>query len=273
VLNGVETIVHAAGRAHVLRESTQDPLAVFRRSNVETTKALIEEAAASGVKRFVLLSSVAVFGNVPNGVLQDSTPTIPTTAYGVSKLEAEQVVQMAGRAKSLEVTILRLPLVYGAGMKGNPLRLFRLIRRGTPLPLGSVKNLRSLLYVENLVAAVSTLLESPRSTGGSFLVADSQPISTPDLVRLIARAIGCPARLWNVPLPLVRALGRIGDAVNAHRYFPLTSDAIARLSESLVVDTANVARFAGSEPFATLEEGIMATGSWFRGEGDAGRES
>jgi nucleoside-diphosphate-sugar epimerase len=262
-LEGARAVIHAAGRAHVLRETSRDPLQDFRRANVDTTRALYAAAAAQGLRRLVLLSSVSVFGRGGGARLDEHTIPAPDTPYGISRLEAEQVI--AGEsADSVAGTILRLPLVYGPGMKGNPLRLFRLVDRGMPLPLGGVHNLRSLLYVGNLVAAVAAVLEPASSVRGRFLVADAKPVSTPGLVRLIAAALGRPARLWAVPQPLLRVAARTGDVLSALIPVPFGSDALARLTASLVLETSALTRATGFIPPATVEEGIALTATWYR---------
>ena len=222
----VGVVVHCAGRAHVLRERDPDPLAAFRRANVELTRDLLAACGDAGVSRFVFLSSVAVLGRPADGVLTAATPVAPAAPYGITKAEAETLVTEWGRSSGVASTILRPPMVYGPGMKGNPLRLFRVLARGVPLPLGSIKNLRSLLFVENLAAAVEAVIGSPGGAGRTFLVADADPVSTPDLVRLIARGLGRPARLVPVPPTLLRALARAGDLIAATGMIGSPSDAL-----------------------------------------------
>ena len=260
---GVEVVVHAAGRAHVLRESASDPLAMFRAANVTTTKAVADAAAAAGVRRMILLSSLAVYGEETTSLLTATTPRRPTTAYGISRKEAEDVALEVAGASALEVVLLRLPMVYGEGMKGNPLRLFDLIHSGRPVPLGAIRNERSTLYVGNAVFAVRRLLDAQVPSGSIFLPADPDTVSTPMFVREIASAMGIAGRVWTIPLWMLRTIAATGSAVVGER-FPLSSDALARLSGSLVVDSAPLAVAIGAEPPFTRLAALRATAAWYR---------
>lgn len=267
-LRDVEVVVHAGGRAHVLRETTADSLSAFREANVVATRALVVAAREAGVRRFVLLSSVSVYGESAAGMLTASTPAAPSTPYGVSRLEAEQAaVQECG---TMELAILRLPMVYGPGMKGNPLRLFDLVARGVPLPLGAIRNARSIAYVGNVVAGVGRLLRAPIRSGTVLLVADAEPVSTPRLVREIAPLLGRRARLVPVPLPLLRATVVLAERLLGGR-FPLTPEALWRLSSSLVLDIRPYeALLGGPAPFSRAQ-GLGATAEWYLGHGSARR--
>lgn len=275
-LEGAETLVHAAGRAHILREDAAEPLRAFRAGNVETTRLAVRASLEAGVRRFILLSSVAVHGEGGGAAAwTGETPVMPVTPYGVSRAEAESVA-LAEAGDRLEVVILRLPMVYGPGMKGNPLRLFDLIQSGRPIPLGAVSNARSTLFVGNVAHAVRRFAEGPpvSSTRGSemppattaaptatYLVADEGTVSTPQFVREIAHHLGLPARLWRVPMPLLQFMARVGSAALGQR-FPLTPDALARLAGSLVVDASPLARAVGAPPFSRAQ-GLRATAEWY----------
>lgn len=262
-LDGIDTIIHAAGRAHVLRETESDPLRAFREGNVETTRQAVRAAVAAGARRFILLSSVAVYGEGGDqATWTASTPLAPVTPYGVSRKEAEEVA-VAEAGGGLDVIMLRLPMVYGPGMKGNPLRLFDLIHSGRPIPLGAVRNTRSTLYVGNVVFAVRRLAEAPVNgpSASTFLVADEGTVSTPQFVREIAQALGRPARLWSVPMPVLRLAARVGAAALGQR-FPLTPDALGRLSGSLVVDASPLARAIGAPP-VSRGQGLRETAEWY----------
>ncbi len=157
---GADAIVHLAARVHVMRETAADPLAEFRRANVEGTRLLAEEAAAASVGQLVLASTVKAVGEGNSTPWTEDTPPAPTDPYGMSKLEAERAVHDVARRRGTKAAVLRFPLVYGPGVQGNMLRLFALVDRGVPLPFGSVANRRSVLYVGNLVAAVRSVLET-----------------------------------------------------------------------------------------------------------------
>jgi nucleoside-diphosphate-sugar epimerase len=250
---GVETVVHLAARAHVMRDTATDPLAEFRRTNVEGTRVLLEEAAAAGVRRFVFASSVKAVGEAtPRGCWGDDVVPRPVDPYGVSKLEGEEEVRAAG----VRATILRLPLVYGAGVKGNMRSLVAAVRRGVPLPFGAVRNRRSLLYTGNLAAAVHAVLAAPAAEGETFFVSDDHDLSTPELVREIARALGRPARLVPVPPTLFRAAGAVGDLVGRVVPMPLGSGAVERLLGSLCLDVSRLRALAGYDPPFTPAQGF-----------------
>lgn len=259
-LDGVEAVVHLAGRAHVLRDKVADPLAEHRRVNVAGTEALAEQAAQRGVRRFVFMSSIKVngerTGRLADGSWQryteDDAPS-PVDPYGVSKWEAEQTLTRVAKKTGLEVVVLRPPLVYGPGVGANFLRLMRLVDRGWPLPFARVDNLRSLIYVENLADAVLCCLQSEAAAGRTYLVSDAD-VSTPDLVIAIGRALGRKARLVGLPPVLLRLGG----------YLALRGAVAARLIESLAVDDTLIRRELFWSPPCTMKEGLARTVAWFR---------
>ncbi len=245
-VTGADTVIHLAARVHVMEETATDPLADFRRANVEATRVLAEEAVAAGVRHLVLASTVKAVGETTATPWTEETPPDPIDPYGRSKLEAERVL---GELQGVKVTVLRFPLVYGPGMKGNMLRLFRLVDRGVPLPFGAVGNRRSMLYVGNLVAAVRAVLERGQAGSRVYFVTDLRDLALPELLRLIARSLGRPARLLPVPVGLVRML--------------LPAAQVERLVGSLVVDASGIVREAGYHPPFTVEEGLRATAEWY----------
>lgn len=249
-LAGVDVVVHLAARAHVLDESSPDAFALYRASNALAALKLAEAAAAAGVRRFVFLSSVRAHGARTMGTpLTEPSPLAAEDPYGRSKAEAERGLgELAGRT-GLEAVVLRPPLVYGAEARGNFARLVRLVARGIPLPLASIRNRRSLIYVGNLVDAIVRSLDHPAAAGQTFLVSDGEDISTPELVRRIARALGRPARLIAVP----PALLRLGGALAGRK------DDVARLLDDLVVDSSHISRILSWTPPYTLDQGLAET--------------
>ena len=266
-LRGVDGVVHLAARVHV--PSDGDEERAFHAVNVDGTRVLLEESIAAGARAFVLASSVKAVGERSEAPWDETTPPTPLDAYGRTKLEAETIVRSLARRHGIHAPILRLPLVYGPGMKGNAMRLFRLVDRGWPLPLGAVRNRRSLLYTGNLVAAMLATLESP-SGGDTFFVTDTEAPSTPELVTAIAHALGRPTRLLPVPTALLRATGRAGDLFAHAIPFPLTTEAVDRLATSLVVDGSRLTRATGYRPPYSMMEGLRLTAEWYharRGDG------
>jgi nucleoside-diphosphate-sugar epimerase len=249
-LQEVDCVVHLAARTHVLDEQETDPLARYREINVQGTSNLAERAAAAGVRRFVFLSSIKVNGEatVDHPFSEGDTPG-PIDAYGISKCEAEASLRAIGRKTGMETAILRPPLVYGPGVRGNFLRLLQLIERGMPLPLGSIKNRRSLIGVANLVDAIIACMDSPAAAGQTYLVSDGEDVSTPELVARLARAMGKSPRL----LPCPATLLNIGAALTGRRA------EILRLTGSLQVDSSRIRRELGWQPRCSREPGLNAT--------------
>ena len=197
-LRGVDTVIHLAARVHISHEVASDPLAEFRRVNVDGTRLLLEDAIAAGITRFLLISSIKAMGESNDEPWTEATPPQPADPYGISKLEAEMVVREMAQQAGIHAPILRLPLVYGAGMRANMLRLFRAVDRRLPLPFGAVRNRRSLIYCGNVVAAIHAALVCEKAADQLFLVSDGRDLSTPELIRAIAKELGRPAILLPV---------------------------------------------------------------------------
>lgn len=244
-----DAVVHLAARVHVMADAAADPLAEFRRVNVAGTLNLARQAAAAGVKRFVYVSSIKVNGETTPAARPfraDDTPA-PQDAYAVSKHEAEAGLQALAAASALEVVIVRPPLVYGPGVKGNFASLVRWVRKGVPLPLAAIHNRRSLVALDNLadfIALCANRKGSPQAAGQVFLVADGDDLSTPELLRRVARAYGTRARL--VPVPegwLHMAAGLVGRSAEADR-----------ILGSLTVDISKAQAVLGWRPAVTMEQ-------------------
>ncbi len=211
-LRGVEVVVHLAARVHQMDDRSADPLAEFRRVNVGGTRRLAEQAAAAGVRRMLLVSSIKVNGEgtPPGRSFRAEDAPAPEDPYGLSKLEAEEALRAVGEARGLETVILRPPLMVGRGVKGNLAALAGAIRRGRPLPLGGITgNRRSLLDVRNLAELLERCAWHGGAAGERFLVSDGVPVSTADLARRIGRAVGREPRLVPVPPGLLRLAGRL----------------------------------------------------------------
>jgi nucleoside-diphosphate-sugar epimerase len=252
-LEGVDVVVHLAGRAHVMQDRASDPLAEYRRVNLEGTTRLAARASAAGVKRLVFVSSVKVNGEATHGTdafREDDRPA-PLDPYGTSKWEAEQALRgVAG----LETVVVRPPLVYGPGVRANFLRMVQSVARGLPLPVGAVNNRRSLVFVGNLADALRACALHPRAAGETFLVSDGADLSTPELVRAIARHLDRPARLVPFPVPLLRLAGRAAGR----------GAQVDRLCGSLVVDGSRIRGLLDWRPPFTADQGLAETARWFR---------
>lgn len=245
-LRGVSQVVHAAARAHVMHGG--DAVA-FDRVNVAGTTRLATQARVAGVCRLVLLSSIKVNGEATaRRPFQANDPPAPADAYGRSKLGAEQVLWRACATGSPEGVVIRLPLVYGPGVKANLARLVRLVRSGLPLPFASVRNRRSLLALDNLCDFVALTLEHPAAAGRTWLLSDGDDLSTPELVRRIAGLLGMRARLLPCPVQVLQALGHLTGR----------SQEVARLTGSLVVDSTPARCELGWRPPVSVDDGLAA---------------
>lgn len=258
-LKDADAVVHLAARVHRMGESKHAALAENRRVNAEGTRRLAEAAAEAGVKRFVFLSSVKVNGESTSGRAPFSEADVPgpQDSYGISKWEAERTLASIG---GIEAVILRPPLVYGPEVKANFLTLLRVCRAAPPLPFGSVDNRRSLLFVGNLADAIRCCLSRPEVAGKTYMLSDGEDVSTPDLIRGLARAMNRPARLLPCPPGLLRFLGGLAGK----------GDAVARLLDTLAVDSRKIRQDIGWSPPFTLGEGLARTAAWFAAAGDAG---
>ena len=262
-LDGVATVVHFAARVHAVGELDGGALAAYRRVNVEGTRTLLEESVRAGVRHLVFASSVKAVGEANTATWSESEVPHPSTPYGISKLEAERVVADA-TTSGLHALTLRLPLVYGPGVKANMRRLFVMVDRGVPLPLGGFVNRRSFVYVGNVVAAIDAVLATPATSGETFFVTDGQDISTPDLIRAIAQSLGRPTRLIAAPVPMLRFLARAGDRMAPFVPWPLTTRMLDGLLGSLTVSDHKIRAITGFVPPYKMRDGLALTAAWFR---------
>lgn len=246
-LDGVDAVVHCAARVHVMRETATDPLAAFRDVNVAGTMQLARQARASGVRRFVFISSIGVNGAETTGrpFTTEDAP-LPHSPYAQSKHEAEVALRELAQRTGLEVAIIRPPLVFGPGAPGNFERLMQALHRGMPLPFGAVHNQRSFVALGNLTSLVHVCLNHPQAANQTFLVSDGEDISTTELLRRMAHGLGRQARLIPVPIGAIRALaGLLGKA-----------DFAQRLCGSLQVDISKTRALLGWAPPLSLADAL-----------------
>ena len=262
-LGGASSVVHLAARVHAKPEGKGDPASECRRVNVDGTALLLEEAAAAGIRNFVFISSVKAVGNESASALTPETAALPTDAYGESKLEAERLVRVVATREGISAPVLRLPVVYGPGMKANMAALFGAVSRGLPLPLGSVQNRRSFAYVGNVVEAIRGLLGVEQAESPVAYVSDEHDLSTPDLVRQIARSLGKPPRLVPVPVGLLNAGARTGGLLSRIAGFHFSTESVTAVLGSLFVDTSSLREMTGYQPPFSVEQGMSLTAAWF----------
>jgi nucleoside-diphosphate-sugar epimerase len=255
-LQGVDTVIHLAARVHVMKDISVDPLAEFLKVNLHGTENLAQQAARAGVKRLVYASSVKVNGEHTSGgrPFTESDQAAPQDPYGVSKWQAEQALLRIAHETGLEIVVVRPPLVYGPGVKGNFISLLAAIDKGMPLPLAGAHNARSLLYVGNLVDALIACATHPAAAGQTYLVSDGEDVSTAILVEKIAEALGRSSRSFYFPPGLLRAVATLlGRA-----------EQIDRLFGSLRVSDQKLRGELGWVPPYTMEQGLRATADWYR---------
>ena len=255
-LRDIDVVIHLAARVHVMKDTSADSLAEFLKVNLHGTENLARQAARAGVKRLVYVSSIKVNGEQtgatqPFTELDEANPQDP---YAISKWQAEQALQRIAQETGLEVVIVRPPLVYGPGVKGNFMNLLAAIERGIPLPLAGANNARSLLYVGNLVDALITCATHPAAAGQTYLISDGEDISTAMLVGKMAKALGRNNRSFYFPPALLRTVAALlGRA-----------EQVDRLLGSLRVSGEKIrSELAWTAPY-TLEQGLRATADWYR---------
>lgn len=252
-LDGAEIVFHLAARAHVLADAGRTSDAEFERVNVAGSARLARAAAAAGVRRLVYVSTIGVHGDQTDGApFDESRGFLPVSAYARSKMRGEEAVRMESAADRAP-TILRPPLVYGAGVPGNLRRLLRLIASGVPLPLASVRNRRSLVAAENLVDALVLCAERKEAAGQAYVVADDEDLATPELVRALAAGLGVPARLLPVPPAALRFAARLAGRETLYR----------QLCGSLQVNARKLRAELGWRPRVDARSALQATGRWY----------
>ncbi|MEP4546003.1 MAG: SDR family oxidoreductase [Saccharospirillum sp.] len=248
-LKSVEAVVHCAARVHVMSEDADNALDAFREVNVEGTLNLARSAAAAGAKRFLFISSIKVNGEGtrPGRPFRHDDAPAPEDAYGQSKAEAEAGLLSVARETGLEVVVIRPPLVYGPGVKANFAALMKLAGKNLPLPLGAIRNKRSMVALENLVNLIVTCISHPSAANQAFLVSDDQDVSTTELLMLMTRATGKTPRLLPVPMSWLTLAAAFLD-----------KKAIAdRLFGSLQVDISHTKKTLGWVPPISVEQGIQ----------------
>lgn len=254
-LAGCDGVIHLAARVHVLEDDGADSL--FDRVNVEGSCNLARQAAAAGVRRFVFISSIKVNGEGDVRAYTAADVAQPADAYARSKWRAEQGLTTIARDTGMELVVLRPPLVYGPGVGANFRRMMKWIDHGVPLPLASVANRRSLLYAGNLAELIQVCMTHPAAAGQVFLPSDGEDVSTPELLRRLAHAMGKPIRLWPLPPRLLQWIGgAMGEAA-----------AMDRLLGSLTVDSSPLQQQLGWYPPYTLDQGLVLTCSREPGHG------
>lgn len=255
---GIDAVVHLAARAHMLDDTAADPLAQFRATNTAATEQLALAAAAAGVGRFVLVSTIKVLGErTGSRAFTHTDPASPSDPYGVSKLEAELALKRVAGDSGMGFVVLRPALVYGPGVRGNLERVLKLVDRGIPLPLARVRNLRSLVALDNLCEVIRLSIECDAAASETLLVADDVAVSTPELFRIVARHMRRPVRLFPFPVPLLKlAGGLLGHSAE-----------VRRLCENLCVEIDHTKKTLGWTPRTSPTDGFAGVVAAYLEEG------
>ena len=249
-LTGCDVVIHLAARVHVMNEQSNNPLQAFLDVNLHGTINLAKQAIAAGVKRFVYVSSIKVNGEYTEGTgfTERDIPN-PKDSYAVSKWRAEEALLELSKTTGMEVVIIRPTLVYGAGVKANFLRLLEVINKSLPLPLANINNQRSMIYIGNLVDALMACATHPNAANQTYLVSDDESVSTPVLIRLLAKSLGKRCFVFPFPIFIMKFLaGLLGK-----------SAAVDRLTQSLVIDSSKIRRELGWVPPYSLQQGLDKT--------------
>lgn len=254
-VRGTDVVIHTAARVHVMDDEAQDRLLEFRRVNVEGSLNLARQAAEAGVCRFIFISSIKVNGECtpPKQPFTVEDVPAPVDSYGTSKHEMEEGLYRLAAVTSMEVVIIRPPLVYGPGVKANFLSLIRWLYRGVPLPLGGIQNKRSMVALDNLVDLIVTCIDHSAAANQTFLVSDGEDLSTTELLQRMAAALGKPARLLLVPAWLLKT----GATLFGKR------DIVQRLLGSLQVDISKTKEILGWKPPVSVDEALKKTAEDF----------
>ena len=247
-LKGFDYIIHCAGLTHQM--SSIKDINVYNLVNIDGTKRLAEHAVEAGIKRLVFLSSVKVNGESTDQITKQKFShkdnSNPKDLYAISKLEAEKALWEISSRTGLEMVVVRLPLVYGYGVKGNLARLIKLVKSGIPLPLGLIKNQRSMIGIDNLIDLLIRCIDHPEANGKTFLASDKEDLSTPELVKLIASSMGKKVNLFPFPISILKFLGSVFGK----------REEINRLVGSLRIDNSYTKQILNWTPPVSVEEGI-----------------
>jgi len=247
-LKGFDYIIHCAGLTHQM--SSIKDINVYNLVNIDGTKRLAEHAVEAGIKRLVFLSSVKVNGEITDQITKQKFShkdnSNPKDLYAISKLEAEKALWEISSRTGLEMVVVRLPLVYGYGVKGNLARLIKLVKSGIPLPLGLIKNQRSMIGIDNLIDLLIRCIDHPEANGKTFLASDKEDLSTPELIKLIASSMGKKVNLFPFPISILKFLGSVFGK----------REEINRLVGSLRIDNSYTKQILNWTPPVSVEEGI-----------------
>ncbi|WP_285009875.1 NAD-dependent epimerase/dehydratase family protein [Pedobacter faecalis] len=252
-----ETIVHLAGKAHDLKDTSDAE--EYEQVNYELTKMLFDSFLNSNARKFIFVSSVKAVSDAPDSVLSETDLPNPKTPYGKSKLLAEQYIQSCSLPSDKQFFILRPCMIHGPGNKGNLTQLYQVVKRGIPYPLAAYNNQRSFLSIENFCFIIQELIDRGDIPSGIYNIADDSPLSTVEVIEILGEATAKRSRLLHISPKLIQGLAMIGDVLK----LPLTTERLAKLTESYIVSNEKIKRAIGKELPVTAREGLLRTAKSF----------
>ncbi|HEY9001055.1 MAG TPA: NAD-dependent epimerase/dehydratase family protein [Mucilaginibacter sp.] len=256
-LNSIDTVIHLAGKAHDLKKSSKPE--EYYKVNFELTRKLYYAFLKSSAKKFIFISSVKAAADSVTGILTENDKANPQTDYGKSKLMAEEYIQAQSLPEGKSYYIIRPCMIHGPGNKGNLNLLYKFVKKGIPYPLAGFENRRSFLSVENLCFVIKELIQHDEISKGTYQVADDEPLSTNQVVTLLAGAIGVKPKLWKISPKLIGFLAKCGDVL----HLPLTTERLHKLTESYIVSNSKIKQALNKKLPLTTVEGLTITAKSF----------
>lgn len=253
-----EAIIHLAGKAHDVKK-VSSPLDYYE-ANFELTKQLFDSFLQSKASTFIFMSTVKAVADEVSGILTEDTIPNPKTHYGIAKLQAEHYILSRQLPMDKRVFILRPCMIHGPGNKGNLNLLYQLVSKGFPWPLGSFKNQRSFLSIENLCFVAKELLENKTIPSGIYQVADDQPLATNEIINLLGTSLNKKSKIWNLPSNWIKGTARLGDYLR----LPLNSERLQKLTENYVVSNSKIIAAIGKQLPVPSDKGILKTFESFK---------
>lgn len=266
-VEGRDTVFHLAGKAHALSELREDERD-YQSINVGGTQNLLEAALTEGIHNFIFFSSVKAMGEETEATrcFDESVLPQPLTAYGRSKLAAEQLVLTEGKRNGIHAVCLRLPLVYGPGNKGNLFRMIHMIDQGLFPPLPKVENLRSMVHIGNVIEAALHVVKHPKASGKCYIITDLKAYSTNEIYETVCKELGKKPPALRIPLWVLKCLGHLGNLLGKAqgRRFIFDSDTLHKLIGSAWYTPKKIGNELGYIPQVTFEDSLPELIQWYR---------
>lgn len=256
--NKIEIIIHLAGKAHDLKKTSND--SEYYEANIDLTISLFDSFLKSNAKTFIFLSSVKAAKDFIEISLTEDTEPTPISVYGKSKLEAEKYLLSHQLHTNKKLFILRPCMIHGPGNKGNLNLLYKLVSKNLPWPLGAFENKRSFCSIDNLNFIIEQLISRDDISSGIYNIADDEPLSTNQIIELIANAQNHKSRIIELPKSLIYFLAKIGALIS----LPFNTENLTKLTENYVVSNEKIKMAIGKDLPMSSKEGLLKTFSYFK---------